>query len=77
MMLFMLPESLAYAHFSPEASREVVFGIIWALLGGGHVPMRWRGQDVNPAWLTDRLKPEAQPEGLARVRAMIPTSASP
>ena len=68
--LLKLTETSAYSSVPPEATREVILGIVWAFLGGGHVPMRCRGQDVNAAWLTDRLRPEAQPEGLARVRAL-------
>ncbi|HEY9155491.1 MAG TPA: hypothetical protein VIM69_10190, partial [Opitutaceae bacterium] len=69
--LLKLADGAAYAGHSPEAAREVVLGIVWGVLGSGHVPMRCRGQDVNATWLTSRLKSEAQPDGLARVRAMV------
>jgi|GEM_PF-2294733 len=69
--LLKLADTSAFAACTAEATREVILGIVWAMLGAGHVPMRWRGLDVNATWLTNRLKPEAQPDGLSQVRAMI------
>ena len=73
--LLKLPQGLAFGNCTAEAAREVVLGIVWAYLGNGHVPMRCRGSVVDQSWLTSRLRPESQPDGLARVQAIVEETA--